>query len=571
MQDIVIDYNANKGRFEIAAPFIMNGVAKSLPSRRWNKAARKWFAPAVRANAAYIRDNISVMGKARITEQAKAAIADILTEEQNRIMAKLPSWYKPKLPMRKYQKDCADKFFGAKFGGLFMCCGSGKTKVAIDLVAAKAMENASEVDSVVVACPYSVRDNWLDELSKHCPIGYEATVLDISKVTGKRRYEEVVSATDRLRVIIVGIESLSSGSALSYVDRFMGSGNCAFILDEMSKIKTHNAKRTKRIIDLGKKATFRLGLTGTPVTQGLQDLYSQMEFLSPNIIGYGDYYSFRNRYLVMGGFNNKQIIGYDNVDELLEHVNNHVFQITWQEALPELPPRTYVVRRVSLTPEQRTVYNSIKQDKMIQDGDNVLTVKNALEQMLRLQQVTGGFVPCEVTDALTGNVGLSVTPVPSNKVNEVVAVGTENESASVIVWARFRAEIELIATTLRHKFGNNAVVEFHGGLSAEERWESVRRFENNEARFLVGNQATGGIGINLIAASIVIYYSNTFSLEDRIQSEARNFRMGQKNAVTYIDLVCSDTVDDNVREALVTKQSVADYVRDSLGNGTLKL
>jgi len=567
--NIKINYNEAKDRFELDVPYVLAGIAKRIPSRRWNKASRLWFVPAVRANVEHMTKSIFPLVSCDVSEAAQKAAASILNKAQRLVTRALPDWYEPLMPMRSYQRACCDMFYGRNVGGIFACMGSGKTKMVIDILCAKSLtpdEGLDKIDTVLVACPFSIRNNWLKELGKHCSVPYVAQVLDTKTRSGSAQMMSMMRNHDTtLRFLIVGIESLSVGSALSASDAFVQSGVAAVVVDELSKIKTPGAKRTKNIINIGRKAKVRFGLTGTPVTQGLQDLYSQMEFLSNDIIGYADFYSFRNRYMVMGGYDNRQIIGYDNAEELMSSINPHVFQITQAEALPELPERTYVTREVDLTDEQKRLYNDISKNKLITTSDTPVSVKNALEQLMRLQQVTGGFSVTADSDALTGKIDQTPVVLGSNKLTEVLAIADES-AASIIIWARFKPELSSIAAALRGRYGDDAVVEFHGGISAEDRWLNVQKFESKKARFFVGNQATGGMGIDLLAATVVIYYSNTFSLEDREQTEARNFRMGQKNSVLYIDLLCAGTVDNDIVETLRDKKNVADWVRESLGS-----
>jgi len=568
---IVVDYNGDKARFEISVPFMFNGVAQGLPSRRWNKAARKWFAPSVRKNAEYISKNLVPMSSTVLTDAAHAALVRSLETKHAAASVAFPSWYTFKLTPRVYQKACMDKFYGLSEGALFLPMGTGKTMTTISLVAARAMTPGElNINALVVLCPFSIRRNWLKELDKHCPIAVESCVLDYKTSKGLRELGKVTAATDKLRILIVGIESMSAGKAATYVQNFMMATTAACVVDESSKIKSPQAKRTRTIIDMGKLAKFRLILTGTPITQGLIDLYAQMEFLSPDIIGVGDYYSFRNNYAVMGGFDNREIVGYKNTEELMDTIAPHVFQVTREEAMPELPERIYETRQVPLTPEQKALYKSImstKEASMDVSGIKIdMAVQNALEQLLRMQQVCGGFGVNQGVDPITEKVVSTPVRLPSKKMDEVMAIAEETEG-SIIVWARFRPELSIIAARLRDTYGDDAVVEFHGGIGPEQRWENVKTFESRKARFFVANQQTGGIGLDLLAATVAIYYSNSFSYEDRVQSEARNHRIGQKNVVTYFDLVCAGTVEEQILEALEQKGSMAAYVRDALQDG----
>ena len=564
---IVVDYNKDKSRFELTVPFMYNGVAQGLPSRKWNKPARKWFAPVIRKNAEHISRTIATMSSTTVTPDAAEAIATCLERAHKRITEKFPDWYKPVLPYRSYQQQALDQLYSMPCGALFMCVGSGKTKTTIDLVAARAMASGDlNVDALVVACPFSIRQNWLKQLKEHCPIAYEAVVLDFKTKKGRDDYARVMAADDRLRIIIVGIESLSTGGAIEKVGNFLLHTRAAFVVDESSRIKNPSAKRTKNIVALGNRAKYKLILTGTPITQGLIDLYAQMEFLSPDIIGVGDFYSFRNRYAIMGGFDNKEIIGYKNAEELLGSIMPYTFQITAEEALSELPEKTYMTRMVSMSAEQKKVYKGISSEKMIETSSETIAIQNALEKLMRLQQVTGGFTIDKKVDPVSGKEETVPVPLQSAKVQEVLNIAEEDE-ASTIVWCRFRAEIAAVADALRAKYGRDAVVEFHGGVTSEQRWKNVCDFESKKARFFVGNQVSGGVGLELVAATVVVYYSNTFSYEDRVQSEARNHRIGQKNPVTYIDLVCEGTIDTHVIDVVKEKGNMASFVRDVIRGG----
>lgn len=564
--EVHVDFNTEKNRFELTVPFAYSGVAQSMPSRKWNKVARKWFAPAIRKNAEHITRTIATMTCANITDKAAEAIGDCLHKAHDRERQAFPSWYNHKMPPRGYQQKGLDKLYALPYAAMFMVMGSGKSKMAVDLVSARAMTPGElNIDAVVIACPYSIRRNWIKQLATHCPIAYHAEVLDFATKASRQAIEEMKADTDKLRVMVVGIESLSTGRAGKYVQDFMLATKAAFVVDESSRIKNHSSKRTKNITALGRLCKYRLALTGTPITQGIIDLYAQMEFLSPNIIGCGDYYSFRNMYAVMGGFNNKEIIAYKDTDDLMASIKPYVFQATAEEALPELPERTYMVREVSLTKEQKEQYNNINDSKMIIHGDDRVEVQNALEKLMRLQQVTGGFTVTKKIDPITDKEVTSVVAMPSSKVAEVLNIAEESNS-STIVWCRFRPEIALVAAELRKVYGHKAVVEFHGGVDADTRWKNVERFESKQARFFVGNQTTGGIGLDLLAATLVIYYSNTFSYEDRVQSEARNHRIGQKNPVTYIDLQCINTIDTHVVEVIKEKGDMASFVKEAIRN-----
>jgi SNF2 family DNA or RNA helicase len=306
-------------------------------------------------------------------------------------------------------------------------------------------------------------------------------------------------------------------------------------------------------------------MTGTPIANGPMDVFMQFEFLDSNIIGIGDFYSFRNRYAIMGGYEQKEIVGYQNMSELIELVSPFVYQVRKSEVLSELPPKVYETRQVSMNDEQRRLYKDVaKRDKAV-SGDRGIAVNTVLERMLRLQEITGGVITFERNPDIHDPRKFVHDRIPGTnpKVEELLNIADENP-VSTIVWCRFIEEIRMVVEALRAKFGNT-VVEIHGGVSEADRDRNVfELFQNKKARFLVGNAATGGVGLNMTAAELVVYYSNSFNFVEREQSEDRAHRIGQTKSVTYIDLICEGTVDDVVVTALRDKKNVSEFVRTSI-------
>jgi hypothetical protein len=296
------------------------------------------------------------------------------------------------------------------------------------------------------------------------------------------------------------------------------------------------------------------------------DVFMQFEYLDANIIGIGDFYSFRNRYAIMGGFEDRQVVGYQNMEELIEMLAPFVFQVRKSEVLTELPPKIYETREVQLNDEQKRLYKDIaKRDKTV-SGDRGLTVTTVLERMLRLQEIAGGIITFERNPDLHNTSKFDKERVTGKnpKVEELLAIAEENE-VSTIVWCRFIEEIHMVTEALRERYGDDQVVQIYGAIDEDTRWANVSDlFQSKKARFLVGNAATGGVGLNMTAAELVVYYSNSFSFTDREQSEDRAHRIGQTQSVTYIDLIAEGTVDAVVVEALRGKRDVSEFVRASI-------
>lgn len=568
-QKIKVGYDEAKGRFTVVCPFFFNSMAKSLPNRRWDGKRRCWFAPAIRANVTYLNEKF-VPTIAEFDPAAREQIdRRVIEYAQAQLMAKdttpkFPSWYPFKTQPRKKQMEALNKVYGLKSIALFMDMRTGKTKVVIDHASALRMQG--EADRVLIICPLSIRKNWAREIDTHAPFPIDVHLLDTKK---PKKYDEWINQPHDFKWMLVGVESLAAGSAIKYCERFLMSGiKTIAVVDESSKIKNHSATRSQNCVKLARMAETRIAMTGTPIANGPMDLFMQFEFLDPDIIGLGDYYSFRNRYAIMGGFENKKIIGYDNLDELMEIVEPFVFQVRKDEVFPDAPPKIYIRREVSLNPEQVRLYKQMKKDKAVETGDKTLVVQNALEKMLRLQEITSGIISYAIPEEQRNDskVKFYRELIAGNnpKVEELLAC-TDEYDGPTIVWCVYKPEIALVVEALRKKFGDDQVVELHGGISEEDRDINVNvKFQQRQSRFLVANAATGGMGLTISTAEIEVYFSNSFNYIDREQSEERAFGPDKKNGTVVIDLVAEGTVDELVVEALSNKKDVAEFVRGSI-------
>jgi len=490
---------------------------------------------------------------------AKSTIEPKKTEE-----AVFPSMYKFKTEPRPYQMQALHRAWGKNGFAYYMDMGTGKTKTSIDLMSAYFLD--AKVERVLVITKYSTRLNWQREIAVHSPVETDVHVLDTTKVKAFKEFNLSPDGS-KVKYLVVGTESLAAGKAIDYAKEFVDiSVRVGIIVDEAHMIKNHSAIRSKNVVKLGKSANYKVIMTGTPIANGPMDVFMQFEFLDPNIIGIGDFYSFRNRYAIMGGFEQKEIVGYQNMPELIELVSPFVYQVRKSEVLTELPPKVYEVRQVQMNDEQRRLYKDVAKRSKAVSGDRGIAVNTVLERMLRLQEITGGIITYERNPDVHNPSKFVHDRIPGKnpKVEELLAI-TEENPVSTIVWCRFIQEITMVTEALREKYGAGAVVEIHGGVSEEDRDRNVfELFQNKRARFLVGNAATGGVGLNMTAAELVVYYSNSFNFVEREQSEDRAHRIGQTRSVTYIDLIAEGTVDDVVVTALRDKKNVSEFVRASI-------
>lgn len=452
--------------------------------------------------------------------------------------------------------------------------GTGKTFETINLAAARFQ--AGQIDGLVIICDTPIKNvwftgdgTWIDEegklqgseIEKWCPVDYSCWVYESGDQPSKW-----ISAPkkDELKILVVGVESLSidNGRSIQTIEYFSRFHTFMACVDESTSIKNYKAKRSKNVYKVGGWADYRLILTGTPITQGLEDLFGQFNFLNEKIIDCKNFYVFRNKYCVMGGFQSKQILGYQFQDHLMDKVRPYVDQAFKKDCmdLPEqIYPEPIVVRP---TVDQMRVMKQLRTEHAMEDKDKEITTSTVLERTLRYQQVIGGHFPFEED-------GVYDTQPISGKNPKMEAmlryIDSLDRNAKVIIWARFVPELEYIIKQLEIEYGYESVVGFYGKHDADQRKNNNRAFqEDPNVRFMVSNQAVGSKGQTWTAASYNIYYSNTFSYQDRYQSEARSHRKGQDKHVTYQDIEMAVPEDKMILKAVRRKRDLAKEVEEAL-------
>lgn len=468
------------------------------------------------------------------------------------------------------------------FYALLMEQGTGKTKVILDNTSY--LYANGKIDALLVIAPNGVNRNWiLNECPSHIPdyINYKAAWYTSNPSKKEEKAVSVTLGHQGLKIIAMNVEALATQKGVNFVRNFLMSFATMLVLDESSTIKNHKAIRTKNILKLGVHAKYRRILTGTPVTQGPLDLFTQFTFLDGYILKNHSYYAFRNRYAIMREIRTNSrsfmtVVGYCNLDELVNLVTPHSFRVTKRECL-DLPEKLYTKRYVTLSPNQRQLYDQLKKEVVTEFQGMKMTTPLALTKLLRLQQIVGGFFvpdpeirPEDLEGRPEGDQLELPNGKPSKPIERIDAVNPRIESliqlleetnGKAIIWARFRSEIQAIVRRIVETFGPGSCVEYHGGIDNSTRSLNIERFQNTpEVRFFVGNVQAGGKGLTLHAASTVIYYSNDFSLENRLQSEDRAHRIGQINNVTYIDMIAENTLDNKIVDVLRNKKSVADLI-----------
>ena len=465
--------------------------------------------------------------------------------------------YKFKTKPYKHQLTALEKSWNKETFAYFMEMGTGKTKVLIDNVAM--LYDKGKIDGVLIIAPKGVVKTWYEqELPTHLPDHIEnVTVLWQSNITKKQqeKLETLYEIGTALHILVMNVEALSTDKGVKFANKFLNSHRSMMAIDESTTIKTPTAKRTRNIIDLGDHAKYRRIMTGSPVTKNPLDLYTQCYFLDPFHLNHSSYYSFRNRYAIMKtmhvrGRSIQVVHKFQNLSELSDIVKTFSYRVLKEDCL-DLPPKNFIKRHVSLTPDQKKIYQQMKKQALAVLNGKVTTTMTVLTQLMRLHQITCGHFTAD--DGTT-------QAVESNRLNELMSVLDETEGKAII-WANYQLSVGEIIQRIIKEYGEDSYVHYYGLTSQEERQDNIRKFQNDpKCRFLVGTPQTGGYGITLTQANTVVYYSNGYDLEKRLQSEDRAHRIGQTKNVTYVDLIAEDTVDEKIVEALRNKINIASEV-----------
>ena len=463
--------------------------------------------------------------------------------------------YKFKTKPYAHQITALEKSWHKDEYAYFMEMGTGKSKVLVDNIAM--LYDKGSINGALIIAPKGVYRNWYSqEIPQHLPshVDYKTVLWTaLTSKTKDKEYQQLFKVDIDLHILIMNVEAFSTKKGLEFATRFLRCHNTLMAVDESTTIKTPTAKRTKSILVLGKYAKYRRILTGSPVTKSPLDLYTQCGFLNEELLAFTSYYSFRNRYATMldrnfGGRRVQIVGGYKRLDELAGLLKPFSYRVLKEECL-DLPEKTYVQREVELTDEQKQTYSTMKAAALASLKGKRATAPHVLTQLMRLHQITCGHLK---------NDDGTITSLKSNRINSLMEL-LEEVDGKVIIWANYIYDIKQIVAAIGKKYGEDSIVQYYGAIPSEMRQKYIEIFQDpdSKARFFIGNPQTGGYGITLTAAKTVIYYSNGYDLEKRLQSEDRAHRIGQKNLVTYVDLITPKTVDEKIRKALRKKINIA--------------
>jgi len=574
---IEVSFDPKTRRLIMAGPFHLNDAIRGFPSRRFDPKSKTWRVPLVRANVAHLT-SVAHIYPFKIDDAAKKAV-----EQAEQLMAApkvipFPFQYrftdsKVKYTPMEHQTRMLDGAWNLKAVAWIAKMGTGKTYAAIHLAFARWL--AGQIDAVMVICPSTLRPTWRKEFEKFATREYDFRVHETKASWLKEFYNE--KPKDRLQVLAVSVEGLGVSEALyDSACGFMVGRRVMVVCDESSRIKNPDAKRTNRAISIGSVAEYKMILNGTPIALGIEDLWSQYEFIDPNIIGCGDYWAYKTRYLQMGGFENKQIVGYMNTDELMSAIRPYTIEVG-KEVL-NLPPKMMKPIYCEATAEQKRLFKLIVKGANGDPNAPLIKVENVLERMLRLRQVTGGYLPKgkvvekEVDGMLVETIETTIEPLEQNpKLDLLLSVVDDNfKTSKFIIWSTFVHEIEHLRDVLAQKYGEASVECYYGKTQIEDRSRIEDRYcKDPYLRFFIGNPVAAGLGLTLISGEddVMVYYSGTNAYIDRAQSEDRSHRIGQKRSVTVIDLVMERTVDVVIQESIQMKMGIDEFVTAQLRAG----
>ena len=466
--------------------------------------------------------------------------------------------YKFKTKPYAHQITALEKSWQKDEYGYFMEMGTGKSKVLVDNIAM--LYDKGKIDSALIIAPKGVYRNWLSqEIPQHLPRHIDHKTVLWTALTSKtkdKEYRQLFEIDYDLHILLMNVEALSTKKGVEFAAKFLRCHKALMAVDESTTIKNPTAKRTKAILTLGKQVKYRRILTGAPVTKSPLDLYSQCAFLNEHLLGFTSYYTFRNRYAQMiernfGGRRVQIVASYRRLDELAETLKPFSYRILKEDCL-DLPPKIYMKREIELSDEQKKAYMTMKSMALAEVKGKLATAPHVLTQLMRLHQITCGHFKAD--DGTTKN-------LKNNRMSELLDLLEEIEG-KVIIWANYVYDIKQIVKTISQEYGEDSIVQYYGAIESKKRQANIEKFQDpkSKVRFFIGNPQTGGYGITLTAASNVIYYSNGYDLEKRLQSEDRAHRIGQKNSVTYIDILARKTVDEKIVKALRKKINIASAI-----------
>ena len=508
-------------------------VIKYFVGAKWDRKLKAWTFPptidALDALRAYFQDSLMIDAECLELDKQRERIAVAVSCKTNDdltdpLMTKTAMW--------NHQKQAfhfAEAIMGEDGGGtlLAMDMGTGKTKVAIDLL------NEHLASKILVICPKAVMQVWPAEFVKHSLHPYRIRTMTGNK-TLPVKTQQVIDSEEEWDVLVVNKDIVWREPLRTFL---LNAGFDFVIYDESHHIKSPGSKVSRFMHTLSRRSKFRLALTGTPMPQSPLDLYGQMRFVNENVYG-ASFVRFRSRYAIMGGFENRQVIGYHNEAELRRLFEENAFVVKSDDVL-DLPEQMIVQRTCTLTPKERRVYRQMKDEFVAEVEDGVVTAANAMVKVIRLAQIANGVCDGE-------RIGYSKQELLGEVIDEL-------PDEPVVVFCRFWPDMDAVRDIC--KKGGRKYSELSGRRNDLAVW--------TQGVLAVQYQA-GSAGVDLTLARYCLFYSPVYSLGDYQQAKKRVHRPGQSRAVTYVQLIAEATVDRQIYRILDDKKEVLENIFEAI-------
>lgn len=485
--------------------------------------------------------------------------------------------YEYKTQPFRHQKDMFEATRDLKAYGLFWEQGCGKTKPGIDTCAY--LFEGGKIEAMVVIAPNGVHRNWAnDEIPDHMPERVRKQAMVYIHTQSKSKTNKSMNARKEmlkfkgLKIVCVSFSAVRLPLMNGWLKRFMNKFKTLVIVDESQHIKESVTKTTAAVVSFSKYAEYRRIFSGTPITQGPFDVYPQLQFLDEdfwkdrNLFPKAVFKSHFGIYVDQGdmaeqGFATPRpiLVDYRNLEELKEYLKVCCHRLTKESAGIDLPPKLYTKRYFDLTPTQRRFYDELAEESFaflpdpetLLDSDEFISTPEIIVKLLRLQQITAGYIAVEAEEP--------ERPIDGKFPRlDVLLEALEGTGEKAIIWSRFTKDIDMIMDAL----ADHKPVRYDGQVSDDERERSKNEFQKGDARFFVGKPQSGATGLTLHAAKSVHYYCNSYNYGHRAQSEDRAHRIGLKHPVLYVDYIANQTVDEKIIANLRKKLKQAQYLLD---------
>jgi SNF2 family DNA or RNA helicase len=547
---ITITLTPEKNKLLVYTPYnpqVLDRV-KTIQGRVWNKRFKAWMFPFTQEMVDDLKEIFKPLDQIRVMDEVDKYLNTQYERQKQVIELKSQPAAEITLPPEltfhteplAHQRKALSLCLKHRSFGLFMEMGTGKTKIILDM--ANYYKESLEVNPCLVVCPVSVMDNWVAEIHKHQP-SLKCMVL------GGVREERIASLKagmqEGFHIFVVNYES-----AWRLEDELLKYKWGMVVLDESTKIKHRASQQAKGIMRISKSARRRYIMSGTPMPNSPLELFNQIKFLDETIFG-SNFYVFRDRYAVMGGYQGYQIIGWKNLEELATKLGGISYRVLKKECL-DLPDKIYKEYRLSMSDAFRKIYEQFAEEMVAEIGGQIIMATVVLAKLTKLRQLTSGFVYDEQRDVIKLE--------DKQKLEQLKEILEEiTPRHKVVIWTTFRHEMTMIEKLLKEL--NLRSVKIDGTVPQNQRQEAIRLFQEDAGtKVFVGQQHAGGLGITLTAADYCIFFSNDYSPEVRLQCEDRLHRIGQKNPVTYIDIIMKATIDVSIMHMLKKKQDLSNYI-----------